>query len=232
MIQYANASGDPIGTLSNLQGLTPEQFASVTQYIGGPATANGFTAGGDLSQLMQSYPDLSQTQLEDILRINYGTDPMLSADAANLAKSGYDASTIDQVLGYSYSPTELAGTGIESSALDASGSGLSDTLKNINRARQLSKLLGQNAGQTNYKIPTSQQWTQNAQQVALNQPAQQQFGGLYEMNKSPFTFQNPTAALLAGGNKTPAGLDVSGQQGTTLNTQQQNQIYSSLLRSA
>ena len=232
MIQYANASADPIGTLSNLQGLTPEQFASVTQYIGGPATADGFTAGGDLSQLMQSYPDLSQTQLEDILRINYGTDPMLSADAANLAKSGYDAATIDQVLGYSYSPTELAGTGIDSSALSsASSSSLSDTLKNINRARQLSKLLGQSAGQTNYKIPTSQQWIQNAQTNALNQPAQQQFGGLYEMNKSPFTFQNPLASALVGGNKTPSGLDVSGQQGTSLNTQQQNQIYSSLLRS-
>jgi len=232
MIQYANASSDPIGTLTKLQGLTPEEFSSVTQYIGGPATADSFTAGGDLSQLMQSYPDLSQTQLEDILRINYGTDPMLSADAANLAKSGYDAATIDQVLGYSYSPTELAGTGINSSALDAaSSSSLSDTLKNINRARQLAKLLNQTPGQVNYKIPSSQDWLKNAQTVALNQPAQQQFGGLYQMNKSPFTFQNPTAALLAGGNKTPAGLDVSGQQGTTLNTQQQNQIYSSLLRS-
>jgi hypothetical protein len=232
MIQYANASSDPIGTLTKLQGLTPEEFSSVTQYIGGPATADSFTAGGDLSQLMQSYPDLSQTQLEDILRINYGTDPMLSADAANLAKSGYDAATIDQVLGYSYSPTELAGTGINSSALDAaSSSSLSDTLKNINRARQLAKLLNQTPGQVNYKIPSSQDWLKNAQTVALNQPAQQQFGGLYQMNKSPFTFQNPTAALLAGGNKTPAGLDVSGQQGTSLNTQQQNQIFSSLLRS-
>lgn len=230
MIQFANASGDPIGTLANLQGLTPEEFASVTQYIGGPATADGFTAGQDLAQLMQSYPDLSQTQLQDILQINYGADPMLSADAANLAANGYDAATIDQVLGYSYSPTELAGTGIESSALDASGSGLSDTLKNINRARQLSKLLGQTAGQTNYKIPSSQDWLKNAQTVALNQPAQQQFGGLYEMNKSPFTFQNPLANALAS-NKQPGVYDVSGTQGTALNTTQQNKIYSSLLRS-
>jgi hypothetical protein len=41
------------------------------------------------------------------------------------------------------------------------------------------------------------------------------------MNKSPFTFQNPTAQLLAGGNKTPTGLDVSGTPGTALNTQNQ-----------
>ena len=233
MIQYANASNDPIGTLTKLQGLTPEEFSSVTQYIGGAPTAGDLTAGEDLAQLMKSYPDLSQTQLEDILKINYGADPTVSADAANLAKSGYDASTIDQVLGYSYNPTELAGTGIQSSALDAaSSSGLSDTLKNISRARQLSKLLGGNQSQIQYsKIPTSQQWTQNAQTNALNQPAQQQFGGLYEMNKNPFTFQNPLAGALAG-NKPATGLDVSGTPGTALNTGQQNQIYSSLLRSA
>lgn len=233
MVQYANASKDPIGTLSKIAELTPEEFSQYTQIIGQPGASTGLTAGEDLAQLMKSYPDLSQSQLQDILQINYGTDPMLSADAANLAKNGYDAATINQVLGYSYTPTELAGTGIESNALNAtSSSGLSDTLKNINRARNLSKLLGQDQSQIQYKnVPTAQQWIQNAQQVALNQPAQQQFGGLYEMNKNPFTFQNPMATLLAGGNKTPSGFDVSGQQGTALNTAQQNQIYSSLLRS-
>jgi hypothetical protein len=218
MIQYANSSGDPIGTLTKLQGLTPEKFASVTQYIGGAPTAGDLTAGEDLAQLMKSYPDLSQTQLEDILKINYGADPTVSADAANLAKNGYDAATINQVLGYSYNPTELAGTGIESNALNAtSSSGLSDTLKDINRARQIAKLLSGNQSQIQYKnIPTAQQWTQNAQQIALNQPAQQQFGGLYEMNKNPFTFSNPLAAALKGGS---SGLDVSGSGGTTLQSQ-------------
>ena len=52
------------------------------------------------------------------------------------------------------------------------------------------------------------------------------------MNKSPFTFQNPLASALAGGSKVPTGFDVSGTPGTALNTGQQNQIYSSLLRSA
>jgi hypothetical protein len=222
MIEYANASSDPIGTLSNLQGLTPEEFSSISQYIGEPSAAEGFTAGQDLAQLMQSYPDLSQAQLQDILQINYGSDPMLSADAANLAKNGYDAATIDQVLGYSYSPTELAGTGIESSTLDtASSSGLSDSLKNINRARSIAKLLNQDTSKIQYKnIPTAQQWIQNAQQVALNQPAQEQFGGLYQMNKNPFTFSNPLAGALAG-NKPAAGLDVSGAGGQALNTQNQ-----------
>jgi len=231
MLAYANASPDPIGSINAIAELTPEEFASYTKIIGDAGSASGFTAGEDLAQLMQSHPDLSQAQLEDILRINYGTDPMLSADAANLAASGYDAATIDQVLGYSYNPTELAGTGIESSTLDASGLGLTDTLKNINRARQLAKLLGQEPSKVNYKIPSSQDWLKNAQQVALNQPAQQQFGGLYEMNKSPFTFQNPLATALAGGNKQPGIYDVSGTQGQALDTRQQNQIYSSLLRS-
>ena len=233
MIQYANASGDPIGTLSKLQGLTPEEFSSVTQYIGGPPTAGDLTAGQDLADLMKSYPDLSQTQLEDILKINYSADPTVAADAANLAKNGYDAATINQVLGYSYTPTELAGTGVESFAADSTaGLNAKDVLSNVNRARQLANLLS--AGGSTVKaasIPTAQQWTQNAQTNALNQPAQQQFGGLYEMNKNPFTFQNPLAGALAG-NKPATGLDVSGTPGTALNTGQQNQIYSSLLRSA
>ena len=150
-----------------------------------------------------------------------------------LAKEGYDAATINQVLGYSYNPTELAGTGIDSLAADSTaGLNAKDVLTNVNRARQLASLLGSAGGAVKAaSIPTAQKWTQNAQTNALNQPAQQQFGGLYEMNKNPFTFQNPLAGALAG-NKPATGLDVSGTPGTALNTGQQNQIYSSLLRSA
>ncbi len=233
MIAYANASADPIGSINAIAGLTPEEFASYTQIIGGPTQAAGFTAGEDLAQLMASHPNLTAAQLEDIMMINYGTDPMLAADAANLAANGYDAATIDQVLGYSYSPTELAGTGIESVAADSSaGLNAKDVLKNVSRAKQLANLLGGDSAKLikAAKMPTQQAWQQ---QAGLNsiQATPQQFGGLYEMNKSPFTFQNPLASALAGGNKVPAGYDVSGQQGTTLNTDQQNKIYSSLLRS-
>jgi hypothetical protein len=232
MIAYANASADPIGSINAIAGLTPEEFASYTQIIGGPSSAAGLTAGEDLAQLMASHPNLTAAQLEDIMMINYGTDPMLSADAANLAANGYDANTINQVLGYSYSPTELSGTGIESVAADsAAGLNAKDVLKNVSRAKSLANLLGSAGSMVKAaKMPTQQEWLKNAQQNFMTAP-QEQFGGLYEMNKNPFTFQNPTAALLAGGNKTPAGLDVSGTQGTTLNTTQQNKIYSSLLRS-
>jgi hypothetical protein len=232
MIAYANASADPIGSINAITGLTPEEFASYTQIIGGPTQAAGFSAGEDLAQLMASHPDLTAQQLQDIMSINYGTDPLLSADAANLAANGYDAATIDQVLGYSYNPSELAGTGIESVAADSSaGLNAKDVLKNLSRAKQLANLLGSSGSMIKAaKLPTQQQWqTQATSNLAQATP--QQFGGLYEMNKNPFTFQNPLAGVLAGGNKVPAGYDVSGQQGTTLNTDQQNKIYSSLLRS-
>lgn len=232
MIAYANASADPIGSINAIAGLTPEEFASYTQIIGGPSQAAGFTAGQDLAELMASHPNLTAAQLEDIMMINYGTDPMLAADAANLAANGYDAATIDQVLGYSYSPTELAGTGIESVAADsAAGLNAKDVLKNVSRAKQLANLLG-SAGSVvkAAKMPSQADWLKNAQQNFAIAP-QEQFGGLYQMNQNPFTFQNPLANALAGGSKTPEGYDVSGTQGQALNTAQQNKIYSSLLRS-
>ena len=230
MIAYANASADPIGSINAIAGLTPEEFASYTQIIGGPTSTAGFTAGEDLAQLMQSHPNLTAAQLEDIMMINYGTDPMLAADAANLAANGYDAATIDQVLGYSYNPTELAGTGIESVAADSAG-GLNakDVLKNLSRAKSIANLLGSAGGVVKAaKMPTPQQWTQQAAQN-FAQATPEQFGGLYQMNQNPFTFTNPLAAALKG--KDATGLDVSGTSGQALNTQNQNQIYSSLLRS-
>ena len=117
--------------------------------IGGSGQTAGLTAGEDLAQLMKSYPNLSQSQLESIMSINYGTDPIVSADAANLANAGYNADAINQVLGYSYNPTELAGTGIDSSALNpSSGLNLSDTLKAAKNAKNglnIAKLLTQGA---------------------------------------------------------------------------------------
>jgi hypothetical protein len=97
-----------------------------------------------------------------------------------LAREGYDASTINQVLGYSYNPTELAGTGVESFAADsAQGLSAKDVLTNVNRARQLASLLG-TAGRAvkASKIPTQQAWQQQAGQN-FAQVSPQQFGGLY-----------------------------------------------------
>lgn len=149
----ANAAGQAAydAALANGASQSAAQAAADSAYnsyltLGGPGNAAGLTAGEDLAQLMQTYPDLSQAQLENIMQINYGTDPMLSADAANLAAEGYNADAINQVLGYSYSNPELAGTGIESSAANsASGLNLSDSLKTAKRANDVAKLLKQGA---------------------------------------------------------------------------------------
>ena len=152
--------------------------------------------------------------------VGSGVNEFLAADMASMASSGLSPEAIAQNLAYSYSPTELAGTGIESMQAQ-SGLSAKDALTNANRAKNIAKLLNQDGSQAGKNIsvkniPTAQQWMQNAQQVALNQPAQEQFGGLYQMNKNPFTFSNPLAAALKGGT---SGLDVSGSGGTTLQSQ-------------
>jgi len=121
-------------------------------------------------------------------------------------------------------------TGVGGFAADT-GLSASDIANNAKRLQSIAKLLGTGSSAVSGRAaPTAQQWNQQATSN-LAQSTPQQFGGLYEMNKSPFTFQNPLANALAG-NKPATGLDVSGTPGTALNTGQQNQIYSSLLRSA
>jgi hypothetical protein len=66
-----------------------------------------------------------------------GLDSFLAADIANLASQGLAADQISQVLAYSYTPTELAGTGIKSLATGvAKDSGLGDIAKQALRANQ------------------------------------------------------------------------------------------------
>jgi hypothetical protein len=221
-------------------GLTAEQAAAAAAAATAGVAANGAIATQalpysevfDASNLAKQ--GLDSAAIAQNLSAT-GLDPMLAQDMAQMAASGLTPEAISQNLAYSYTQDELAGTGIKSLQDASTGLTAKDVLTNVNRAKNIAKLLNQGgdvAKNLSVKnLPTAQDWMKNAQQVALNQPAQQQFGGLYEMNKNPFTFQNPLATALAGKNKTPAGLDVSGQQGTALNTQQQNQIYSSLLRS-
>lgn len=70
--------------------------------------ANGITNAGQLGDILAST----------------GMDPFLAADMGNLAAQGLSAEQIAQVMGYSYTPAELAGTGIASFA-PAVASGLS-----------------------------------------------------------------------------------------------------------
>lgn len=168
---------------------------------------------------------LSSSAIEQNLAAT-GLDPFLAADMANMAAQGLSPEAIAQNLAYSYSPSELAGTGIESLQMTDKGLSAKDILSNANRAKSLAKLLGSSTLSAS-KIPTGKEFA--LYQTAVS-PEIQQFGGLYQMNQSPFTFQNPLANALAG-KKDEGTYDVSGTQGTSLNTKQQNQIFSSLLRS-
>jgi hypothetical protein len=161
---------------------------------------------------------LSSSAIEQNL-VGSGVNQFLAADMANMASSGLSPQAIAQNLAYSYSPTELAGTGIESMQAQ-SGMSAADALKNVNRARQIANILNQGGSQAGRNIsvkniPTANEWaTQAAQNFAQATP--EQFGGLYQMNKNPFTFSNPLAAALKGNT---SGLDVSGTGGTTLQPQ-------------
>lgn len=92
----------------------------------------------------------------------------------------------------------LAGSGAQLTAAEfASQAGNSltagEVLKNANRARQLANVLtGGMSGK-----PSAQQF---AQYQAMNQPAQEQFGGLYRMNQNPFAqTQQPTSIQMPMG---------------------------------
>ena len=66
-----------------------------------------------------------------------GLDSFLAADIANLAAQGLAADQISQVLAYSYTPAELAGTGIKSLATGVNqGSNLTDIAKQALKANQ------------------------------------------------------------------------------------------------
>lgn len=132
--------------------------------------------------------------------------------------------------------TDMFGNAIPASSVGvggfapAEGLSLSDIATNAKRLQSIAKLLGTGASAVSGKAaPTAPQWATQATSN-LSQATPEQFGGLYQMNKNPFTFQNPISNALVN-SKQPNIYDVSGTQGTKLNTDQQNKIYSSLLRS-
>jgi hypothetical protein len=91
----------------------------------------------------------SSTQLGDILA-STGIDPFLAADMGNLAAQGLSADAISQILGYSYTPAELAGTGIDALGTAAGGNALANLLKGaksvIGTGAPLMKALGSVGG--------------------------------------------------------------------------------------
>jgi len=194
-------------------GLTAEQAAAAATAATAGVASNGVIATQALpySETFDAYnlaqQGLSSSAIEQNLAAT-GLDKFLAADMASMASSGLSPQAIAQNLAYSYSPTELAGTGIESLQAQ-SGLSAKDALTNVNRARQIASLLNQDGSTAGRNIsvkniPTANQWaTQAAQNFAQATP--EQFGGLYRMNQNPFSFGTQGQTV-----SSPGMYDVSG----------------------
>ena len=85
------------------------------------ATAPLYTEAMDAANLAKQ--GLKAEQIAQNLTVS-GLDSYLAEDMARLAANGLSPDQIAQTLSYSYTPTELAGTGITSNALGAASKGI------------------------------------------------------------------------------------------------------------
>ena len=102
------------------------------------ATAPLYTEAIDAANLAKQ--GLKAEQIAQNLTVS-GIDSYLAEDMARLAANGLSPDQIAQTLSYSYTPTELAGTGITSNALGAASRGISAG-QALQGLRSLSGLLG------------------------------------------------------------------------------------------
>lgn len=200
--------------------------------LGGEAAAGGGAAGAEAGagagagDVFAGYSATGSAAGTAGTTVPAGYGAAGAAGALTDANLGYTGAAQELGLeGSTSGLTDLSGAQgselLNSMGLNTSGMSASEILSTANRARQMASLLnnltgGQATSKAGTSLPTAQQF---AQFSSLNQPVQQQFGGLYETNKSPFTFSNPLAAALKG--KDATGLDVSGTGGQALNTQNQ-----------
>jgi hypothetical protein len=132
--------------LSAGYGLTAEQAAAAAAaaYAGGAAAAGGASQALPYSELFDASNLAKQGLDSAAIQQNLaatGLNDFLAQDMANLAAQGLTPAQIGQTLAYSYSPEELAGTGIKS--LQATQGG--NLLSNINDVTKVAKLLKQGA---------------------------------------------------------------------------------------
>jgi len=183
--------------------IDPTMFASEAA-----ATAAAEAGAGAIATEAGSaaFFDALATGLSSAEAVNAG----LAADAA----LGGAAAFINPATGLSWEVTGsgLAGNGAqlnEAEFATQSGGGFTagNALKNVNRARQLANLINPSGGK-----PDAQQF---AQFQAMNQPAQEQFGGLYRMNQNPFAQTQQPTSLQAPMAKTPDFLAQLSEEGKT-----------------
>ena len=210
----------PLGSLALTFGAPLAAMGGVAALEGlGAATGAGIGAGEAAGAVGQALPyteafDAANLyangitnagQLGDILA-STGMDPFLAADMGNLAAQGLSAEQIAQVMGYSYTPAELAGTGIQSflpAAAEAAGAGLSaSTLANALKAGSAlaglgSKLLGGSSGSTTGTNPMSTALKGYTPTTAMTGAQNPSTFGLIKGNVNPFAYAKdvPTQTL-------------------------------------
>ena len=127
-----NALANPVKTAGSAA-LAYFGMPYISEALGG-ATALPYTEAFDAANLASQGLDAAAIA-QNISAT--GLDSFLAADIANLAAQGLAADQISQVLAYSYTPTELAGTGIKSLATGVDqGSSVTDIAKQALKANQ------------------------------------------------------------------------------------------------
>jgi hypothetical protein len=143
-----------------------------------------YTEAFDAFNLAQQ--GLNSTQIAQNLTVT-GLDSFLAQDMANLAAQGLSPEAITQALSYSYTPAELAGTGIKSNAATLPGKGLTGK-QALQGARLAQGLLGG-------EQPQPQQQQQQIQQSRTNPYGGVDYSGLYNLLAPRMATRNPNSLL-------------------------------------
>ena len=145
--------------------------AANTGLAAGTATLGGVTAAAEAATLTGAFDaanlasqGLSESAIAQNLTAS-GIDSFVAQDMAQLAASGMSEEAIAQAIAYSYTPTELAGTGLTSMANTLPAKGLSAS-QIMQGARMASGLLGQ------------QPQPQPQQQMMIGGSRPNQYGGV------------------------------------------------------
>jgi len=120
-----------------------------------------------------------------------GIDSFVAQDMARLAATGMSEEAIAQAIAYSYTPAELAGTGLTSNALGAASKGLT-AAQAIQGARMASNLLGQQQQQPQPQ-PQQQQMMIGGRQT--NPYGGVDYSGLLNLLQPRMAARNPNSLL-------------------------------------
>lgn len=181
MVAAAN-TGLPVGT-ATLAGLA-EAAAPAMAAAAEVGTALPYTEAFDAVNLAKQ--GLGADQIAQNLSMT-GMNSFVAQDMAQLAASGLSPEAIVQTVSYSYTPAELAGTGIESKALGLPSKGLTAG-QALQGARLASGLLGQRP-----QMPQAQQ-LQMPQMARMPQGAVD-YSGLLSLITPRMATRNPNSLL-------------------------------------